>query len=165
MKLTKNECFVGFKLSLENAKSLIEDAKLLFDKSNYGHSVALSMLAIEECGKALFLFAGHEGIITLDEELWKIIFRDHKTKLSMALYELALFENFPEDEIEYIKSLVPVLDLVKQRGFYVDYLEDPEKWVTPQEGNLKGIARVNLDYAERIYTSVSHYQKLSIQSK
>ena len=159
MELTKDEYITGFKLSLENAKSFIENAKLLFKKGSYGHSVGISMLAIDECGKALFLFALYDGIIDLDTTIWKIIFRNHVTKIYIALYDYALFKNFPKDEVEYIKSLAPKLDSLKQRGFYVVYLKKYKKWVTPQDDDLKEIAKTNLNYAKKIYNSVSIYQK------
>jgi len=38
----------------------------------------------------------------------------------------------------------------EQRGFYVDYIEKDRKWVTPQDDDVKQIAKYNIDYVERI---------------
>ena len=152
MKPSKNECYAGFKLSLENSKNFIDDAKLLFKTGSYGHSLSLSMLAMEECGKAGTLLVISDGITELDKELTKFIFRNHKAKIMTALYNLALSENFSKAEIDYIKSIAPQLDSAKQRGFYVDYFN--KKWVTPQDDDLIKMAEVNLNYTEKIYDSL-----------
>lgn len=152
MKLSKNECYAGFKLSLENSKNFIDDAKLLFKTGSYGHSLGLSMLAMEECGKAGTLLVINDGIMELDKELTKFIFKNHKAKIMTALHNLALFENFKKAEIDYIKSLAPQLDSAKQRGFYVDYIKN--KWVTPQDDDLIKMAEININYTEKIYDSL-----------
>jgi len=152
LKLSKNECYAGFKLSLENSKNFIDDAKLLFKTGSYGHSLGLSMLAMEECGKAGTLLVINDGIMELDKELTKFIFKNHKEKIMTALHNLALFENFKKAEIDYIKSLAPQLDSAKQRGFYVDYIKN--KWVTPQDDDLIKMAEININYTEKIYDSL-----------
>ena len=152
MKLSKNECYAGFKLSLENSKNFIDDAKLLLKTGSYGHSLGLSMLAMEECGKAGTLLVINDGIMELDKELTKFIFKNHKAKIMTALHNLALFENFKKAEIDYIKSLAPQLDSAKQRGFYVDYIKN--KWVTPQDDDLIKMAEININYTEKIYDSL-----------
>jgi len=152
LKPSKNECYAGFKLSLENSKNFIDDAKLLFKTGSYGHSLSLSMLAMEECGKAGTLLVISDGITELDKELTKFIFRNHKAKIMTALYNLALSENFSKAEIDYIKSIAPQLDSAKQRGFYVDYFN--KKWVTPQDDDLIKMAEVNLNYTEKVYDSL-----------
>ena len=152
MKPSKNECYAGFKLSLENSKNFIDDAKLLFKTGSYGHSLSLSMLAMEECGKAGTLLVISDGIMELDKELTKFIFRNHKAKIMTSLYNLALSKNFPKAEIDYIKSIAPQLDSAKQRGFYVDYFN--KKWVTPQDDDLIKMAEVNLNYTEKVYDSL-----------
>lgn len=152
MKPSKNECFTGFKLSLENSKNFIDDAKLLLKTGSYGHSLGLSMLAMEECGKAILLLGVSNGITELDKELTNFIFKNHILKIVTALYNLALYENYSKDEIEYIKSLASKLDLSKQRGFYVDYIN--KKWVTPQDDDVIKMAKYNLNYTERIYDSL-----------
>ena len=156
MKLTKELCLIGADKSLQNADSLTENSLLLLSRGSFGHSLALSVLAIEECGKAFLLIAVHEDKTKLDEELLKAIFRNHTFKVYVPLLELALSEGFPKDDLEYVKSLAPTLDKVKQRGLYVDFLEG--KWVTPQDSDLDEIARTNLDYAKRIYKSVKAYR-------
>ena len=64
---------------------------MLLDKCSFGHSVGLSILVIEECGKALFLFAGYEGTTVLDKEFNKIL-QKHEVKIYTSLLELALSE-------------------------------------------------------------------------
>ena len=85
------------------------------------------------------------------------LFKNHVAKLYIPLLELALSDNFPKEEVNYIRTLAPTLDKVKQRGLYVDYLTEQKKWVTPQDDDLKDIARTNLDYAKRIYQSTISY--------
>lgn len=158
LELKKEQCFVGLEKSLRNAEYLIEDATLLFNKGSFGYSVALSVLAIEECGKALLLDAVYKGKTKLDKELFNIVFKKHVVKLYTSFFELALSERFTDAEIEYIKTLSPTLDQIKQRGFYVDFLNG--KWITPQDDDLKEIAGTNLDYAKRIHESIKSYKKL-----
>jgi len=110
------------------------------------------MLAMEECGKAGTLLVINDGIMELDKELTKFIFKNHKAKIMTALHNLALFENFKKAEIDYIKSLAPQLDSAKQRGFYVDYIKN--KWVTPQDDDLIKMAEININYTEKIYDSL-----------
>jgi len=160
LELTNELCFIGSEKSLQNVASLIKDAKLLLNIGSFGHSVALSMIATEECGKALILAAVCKGKTDLDKELQGIIFKKHVPKLYAPLLELALSENFSKADVEYVKTLAPTLDKVKQRGLYVDFLKG--KWVTPQDEDMKEIAKINLDYVERIYKSVEGY--LNIRS-
>jgi len=154
LDLTKEQCLIGFKKSLENALALIEDSKILNKKGSHGHSVALSMLALEECGKAMTLIAVYLEIKNIDKELLDIFFRKHAPKIHLSLLELAL----SKEDIAYTETLAPTLDLVKQRGFYVDYIKG--KWATPQDDDLDKMAKINLDYAERIYESVKAYSKI-----
>jgi len=148
LELTKEQCFVGIEKSFENALALIKDAKLLLNKGSFGHSAALSMLAIEECGKAMFLVVVYEGQTDLDKELYDMIFKRHVPRLYLPLLELALSKSFPKADVEYVKTLAPTLNKVKQRGLYVDFLEG--KLVTPQDADLEKIANVNLKYAKRV---------------
>ena len=157
LKLTKVQCVTGIEKSFENALALIEDAKLLLKKGSFGHSVALSMLAIEECGKAMFLVSVYDEETELDKQTFHMMFRNHVSKLYLPLLELALSKNFPKVDVEYIKTLAPTLNLVKQRGLYVNFLEG--KWVTPQDSDLENIANVNLNYTERVINGLSEVVK------
>jgi AbiV family abortive infection protein len=157
LALTNEECFEGVEKSFENALIFIDDARLLLKQGSYGHSVALSLLAMEECGKTLFLAAMHERRTGVDPELFDVIFTKHVPKLYLPLLELALSEHFSNDDIDYVQTLAPTLDKVKQRGFYVDYING--RWVTPQDAGLEEIARINLEYAEKMYTSIAAYVK------
>jgi AbiV family abortive infection protein len=49
-KLTPESAAKGITAALENAKSLLQDAILLYDNGRYERSAALAILAIEEAG-------------------------------------------------------------------------------------------------------------------
>jgi AbiV family abortive infection protein len=68
------------KLSLENAKQLIKDAKLLLKNSSFGHASALIRLAVEESTKALVCWFTSEKIFPIENKLVIDVFKYHKVK-------------------------------------------------------------------------------------
>ena len=58
---------IGFKYCHENARQLIEDAKLLFKHKKYPRAVALAIIALEEYGKAELLIQLASGPITKED--------------------------------------------------------------------------------------------------
>ena len=50
-KLTLKKAAEGIKLAIENSKSLLADANLLYDNGRYERATAIAILAIEENGK------------------------------------------------------------------------------------------------------------------
>lgn len=73
-----------YNASVENAKSLISESKLLLDHKYHARSFTLSHLASEEMAKVLFVFDAFLlnciGL-PLGEREFLIGFRDHKTKI------------------------------------------------------------------------------------
>lgn len=136
-----------------NAKSLLRASKLLFEKSLYGPSSALSVLAIEECGKG-FLFLIHDPDKTDEKWIHKQII-PHGNKLLVAAkdaYVMGLKHEGFFSEKKLVKSLeefqqkiselhkqgnrklldlaygsyfIQKLNPLKMRGLYVD-LKDGE---------------------------------------
>lgn len=106
MILDKENLLDGAKLSLENAKELIEEGTLLFDNGRFSRAFTLFQLSIEETGKSSIIF---ESVLfnkyeTADQQkaLFKEI-KDHinKTRVSQKIdIILALF--FEDIEIKRV---------------------------------------------------------------
>lgn len=111
--------------AIENAKSLYEDAKLLFDNEKYARAISLAILSIEESGKPSII----RNIILEDDpkeisNLWKS-YRKHQDKNSMWIVPELIFEG--ARNLEDMRKVVDkdsdhthILDNLKQLCFYSD---------------------------------------------
>jgi AbiV family abortive infection protein len=146
----------GINIANRNAKSLYEDAKLLFENERYARAISLSILSIEESGKPSILRS-----ILLEEDdkeilkLWKA-YRRHYDKNSMWIVpELiangAVHFNDMYKIIDTESSHSETLDNLKQLCFYTDVFSKA-KWSFPENiaseelsGKILSIARINLN--------------------
>ena len=67
------------RLSLENAERFLDDAMLLINNSSFGHAFALTTLALEETGKAIYCEWAMNGFVNVNDNFFKNL-RTHKTK-------------------------------------------------------------------------------------
>jgi len=111
-----------------NAKSLYEDAEILFNNKKYARSISLSILSIEEAGKPSIL----RNIILETEDieikkLWKSYRKHYDKNLMWILPDL--YKNGAR-KLEELKKVVDknsdhskTLDNLKQLCFYSDIFE------------------------------------------
>lgn len=128
----------GVSASLDNARSLLDDARLLMEAKRHPRAVALAMLALEESDKLRLLFLLCMGAPT--KAHWKA-FRDHRRKLSSSL-RLLTHEKFslfgsaaasaspPPKAAKWLRDLPNLSQVLKLRCLYVDRLRDGS-WSVP----------------------------------
>lgn len=133
-----NNVQMGIELSLENAKRLLEDAKLLFENKRYASAVSLGALSLEELGKAVLLLNELTQKRDISASAYKKIFRSReahieKFKAPFKYAELYGFKSVGYVEKQRINKLIDAFskdfNLRKQRGFYVDWIKG--KWWSP----------------------------------
>ncbi|EHO07012.1 hypothetical protein HMPREF9714_02863 [Myroides odoratimimus CCUG 12901] len=131
--------------ALENAKSLYEDAKLLYDNEKYARAISLAILSIEESGKPSII----RSILLEDDpkelsKLWKS-YRRHQDKNSMWIIpELILNGAKKIDDLRKVvdkdSDHFQILDDLKQLCFYSDVFTKG-KLSIPQNVATKEIAQ------------------------
>ena len=137
--LTADEAYQGILHSLDNARDLLVDARILLEGNRWPRAVSLSVLALEEVGKAnvirLILIAGPDSQL---RKLWGHYYR-HISKSLLTLYSIIQFMHSGTDPsaslnacIEFGLDFSDGLDELKQDGFYSDYV-DPGLWQSPSE--------------------------------
>jgi AbiV family abortive infection protein len=134
--LTPSQAAEGIQAATRNARSLLEDARLLAENERWSRAASLAILAIEEAGKVSLL----RSLVLVDDpdglrEEWRA-YRSHTRKNVMGAF-LEHVRDSPN--IEDFRSLFDkstdrpqVLDAVKQLGFYSDCLGDAH-WSLPDE--------------------------------
>lgn len=168
-----------------NARSLLRASKLLFEKRLYGPSSALSVLAIEECGKGFILMFVTPN--KNNESYFRKRISDHKNKLLVSAKDAYLMglmhegyfskenpvhslEEFQKKLYKLLKTdkkftklvvdsyLIQELNPLKKKGLYVDF--DGEKIISPKSIKRKE-ARFALVQAERVvkYFPKTHVRK------
>src|SRR4051812_47269225 len=122
-KLTPKQLFEGIQVTLNNSKSLYEDAVLLFEAERYPRAASLAILSIEEVGKAYIL--GMMAISDDNEELTKLWknFTRHTSKnfLGVIINRLLAGDRTIDNLLTTIKNGADALNYIKQQGFYVDH--------------------------------------------
>lgn len=141
------------RMSLENAERFLNDATLLINNSSYGHAFALTILALEEIGKATYCNWAKNGFIRIDNDFLKRL-KSHKTKQRVIkeIVKLAILKTevdnhgkskkrrkapiASESELNYIltklessqfksvETFYGELEKMKQLALYVDISED-----------------------------------------
>lgn len=149
-----------------NAIDLVETSQLLYDTKKYAHSMAFSILSIEESAKPMIIF-----FIFLEFNDLKVLwngYRQHKYKSNFLNPSImwrahALFPDLDTETLELISQGPPpwYLDGMKQRALYTDCLEIPNGvWCyLPRNANnkLDEEARKRLDEANSLAYSLRDY--------
>lgn len=151
-KLSVEEIGRGMHKSYRNARHLVEDAETLLEKRP-GRAISLAVLALEEIAKVILLaeaaIRAADGPVdwaTIQEEL-KLRSHQHK-QATLTAYGRSLLDKFASEdkpetyyENQLPTGIPPLLDLIKQFGFYVDAAEG--QFIDPDE-----FGRENTEWAE-----------------
>lgn len=81
MPIPHRELEKGIKLSIENAERLIKDAEILYDNNRYPSASYLSIVALEEEGKASRLFSRLLDHKDISRKNWEEKIMDHRKKM------------------------------------------------------------------------------------
>jgi AbiV family abortive infection protein len=136
-KLTPDDAAKGISAAIENSKSLLADALLLFDNGRYERAVALAILGIEEAGKPAVL----RSIILEDDpkqlkKEWQNYRRHLEKNKNWIVPELI---SKGARHLEEMRQTVDkksdhgqMLDNLKQLSFYTDAFSEC-KWSIPRQ--------------------------------
>lgn len=127
--LTPAQAATAMQAARLNALDLLDTAEILFDLKRFAHSVAFSILAVEEASKSPLLLYILLGFINKDD-LWPS-YRTHraKTRFLNPGIQARIRAEFPEVPPEIAKDLgergptPDDLEIEKQRAFYSDCLK------------------------------------------
>ena len=134
-KIDSKKASEGIKAANDTAKSLLDDAILLFENKRYARAIALAILSIEESGKPAIL----RSILLEDDvkeinECWKS-YRRHNAKNTMWILPELISKG--ARHIEDMRQIVDknsnhsqTLDSLKQLCFYSDAFTKC-KWSIP----------------------------------
>jgi AbiV family abortive infection protein len=146
VEISPSEARNFWKALMDNASALVSDANVLLDAQSYGRARSLTVLAQEELGKALWIYATFEKAWSEGDETPRTVDdlkqhgRSHTKKYLEAIVfgdELASFwgdysamrdgkrdgktwEEAWERQQEQSEVAATEANLSKQRGFYVD---------------------------------------------
>jgi AbiV family abortive infection protein len=118
------------------ALELLDTADLLYSLKRFAHSMALSILAIEESTKAVILFELFLDTGGNRAKIWKS-YRNHHAKTAWLNFAIqarvrATFPNIPREETKQLEEAGPTpeqLEISKQRAIYSDCLEISGKFI------------------------------------
>ena len=151
-KLTAEQTSFGIGAAIDNAKSLLQDAILLFDNGRYERAAALAILAIEETGKLAILrtIFLEDDVIVIKKE-WQNYRRHTQKNLAWILSDLV------KKGARNLKDLNPIFDEksdhgsiledLKQLALYSDCFSSC-KWSIPSESITKEISKLLLETAK-----------------
>jgi len=157
----------GLTLSEENAKRLIDDAKILFEEKRYLSAVYLAVQGIEEIGKALLFLKYKREQKKITKSQWERVFMNHVKKLGevqKAINEhctkISFHEGVGKSKKYYSKEksqkmIVGALKLDKEKFAYVDYDFLKQKWSTPMKLDM-------IDFEGVVKTIVYGYSQRAI---
>jgi AbiV family abortive infection protein len=155
-RLTPEQAAEGIAAAQDNARSLVRDAVLLLDHGRWPRAAALSILAIEEAGKASVLRA----LILARDDLecrdgWRA-YRSHTQK--NAQWILPQLAAQGARHLEDLRRLFDansehphVLDGLKQIALYTDAYSECQ-WSSPDAAVEEPLARMLVDLA-RVFAS------------
>jgi AbiV family abortive infection protein len=138
-QLSVDEIGVGMHKCFTNASELIQDAELLLE-SRPGRALSLAVLAIEEVAKTILLAKAAaraaRASLSWNDLQEDLDLRSHKHKQEVfAAYGEALLNKISENGTWYDQKLpgdlCPLLDFMKQLGFYVDVANG--QFISPSE--------------------------------
>jgi AbiV family abortive infection protein len=115
---------------LENCASLISDAELLFSHRRYARTFALSVIAVEEASKILYLLDRAGGILADSPPDWvkvQTFLHSHHEKLKANLLNFKRLQSPSKvptkgtADWEDVVARGKEMDALKQDGFYVSF--------------------------------------------
>lgn len=127
--------------SFNNAVSLLEEAKLLFQNKFYARTVALAIMSFEELGKSQIAADYYTGLLT--EQDYKRAFKDHGSKKSFAGRYQA-FQVMDENKGHTVSDLgfavnpdiARELEKIRQAALYVSESNDPRENISREDAEI-----------------------------
>lgn len=124
-RLTEQQVAEGERLATENAKRLLESARLLLHAGDPATALSLAILALEEHGKIEIIQQIGKAASEKETSEWWQRYRDHKAKTFEFLEQYAKGKAVVDEVAisafcEENEDMLPLLDLLKQLGFYTD---------------------------------------------
>src|SRR6266581_1534041 len=128
--ITDEQIAFGMHFSYRNARRLFREAWLLTIVGSFDRAMALCVLSLEELGKIPLLL----NAILLDEkdlkawkEFWRKL-RSHPSKQAVWSHYGRRLEQFKSPDTRFFQDkyphgMEPLLDKLKQCGFYVSYFD------------------------------------------
>ncbi|WP_157454299.1 AbiV family abortive infection protein [Crocinitomix catalasitica] len=121
--------------ALNNSGDLLESSTILYSNQKYGTSMSLSILAMEECSKAIILLLESKGFQFFNKfPFYKSCIYSHESKLKhvsvlnsffTSLVVLLQTRDRHEENLDLHLNILEKFqdfDFMKQRGFYVGFI-------------------------------------------
>jgi AbiV family abortive infection protein len=108
----------------------MKGALFSFSRGLYASALVQAILAMEEQGRKLILCEAYIDGVELDEEWWRIMFRDHRSKI--ALLATAYFVT--KEQRKWRKTLRRMgsqYQTLKEHAMYVTYDLQRNRWIHP----------------------------------
>lgn len=126
-ELDREQMIVARDKIVNNAKSLYEEANILYEHEKYARAFFLLCIANEELGKSVMVTSGVINLLgdNIDwKKFWKRI-RNHEDKIGMIEHMENIFvssdENFTDPQ--KIQDLLPTINEVKMMSLYSDMIQ------------------------------------------
>lgn len=175
MTISKEDLLEGAKLSLENAKELIEEGKLLLSNNRFSRAFTLFQFSIEETGKSLLIFESvlfnkYETDIQQNALFKEIYKHQNKTRVSQKVdFLLALLI----EEVETKKVLInnafkqsKSIDKINDyKNFSLYVSVEKNKFVKPSDKINKSLADDFKFYAEIRYEGARQFYNALINDQ
>jgi AbiV family abortive infection protein len=172
---TLDELMVFMDVVLQNARDLIDEARLLLDNGRHARSYALAHIAAEELAKYFFVMVGSFEVGSGNALDWHGLMRQaskHPVKLRALLAFDLIAQNQDRLSIEFIGSLLlrrdemllmtalePALAGLRNRSLYADF-DSGER--LPQRAIRASAAEWMLEVASRHLRLAERYRRSAI---
>jgi AbiV family abortive infection protein len=157
------------RLSVMNGLQFILDSHVLLTRGSYGHSVALSVFAIEELGKGIYCYYASKGWTRVEEFYRYMTKHKRKHEVLESLDILYMMKRESEKikkkqepvsfealgEVPHIRSRERFwegLEDIRQLGLYVDY-----------RGTLRSPLAFNKDTAQLFLREASYWGRVLVE--
>jgi AbiV family abortive infection protein len=132
--LTYPQIARGMVLCSMNAHRLSRGAAIALRNRSWAGAVFQSVLAMEEQGRLVILYAAYIGAIDIDEEWWRTMFRDHKAKIAWLATAFFIYKE-QRKWTKTLRRLGTEFQALKEQAMYVDYRTEKGYWYHP--GRIK----------------------------
>lgn len=164
-KLTIEQIATGIIECLENAKTLIEDARALLAADRPARACFALLCADQELGKIIVLVSMAQ-MLPQDQARWHPMwkrFRGHEIKITYAnmfgIPELAepRFSSIVQLAEDWLGS-APRLENLRQRCLYVDYSKSENRWLSPREIGVEAAQSLLQKVVEKLHRALEFQQ-------
>ena len=144
-RLSYDEIKKGVESCHMNVYRLMCSAERELNAESYATAMMLSILALEEQGRKLALFAAYLGMIEIDYDWWKTMFRSHEEKIALIWLGLLTYAMERKGEIDYgnfdkitsihsaaSRKIGEQLQKQKEQAMYVTFDMERDRWLDPQ---------------------------------